>query len=387
MFDFEPTDAQRLIVEQARSFARTRILPLATACDRDASFPRELVQEAWELGFLTSLVPAEFGGRGYSHLDASLIAEELAYGCTGIQMGLTANTLGLAPIGLAGSDEQKKKYLGWAASEPIFGSCAITEPEAGSEVANLATLAVPDGGGSHVLSGTKSWVMNPRAARFFTVFATTDRALRGQGIAAFIVDADSPGLTIGEPDPKQGQRAMETATIQLDAVRVSQDNVLAPAGEGAELAFRTFDIARPELAATAVGLMRRCFDECVQIARTDTVFGAPIASHQLAQAQIAEIAIRVEAATLLARKSAWAQDRGESRSRVSSCAKAYGGDAAVQTTLDALHLTGGAGYLAGHPIEKLVRDAKYFQLSGGGGCAGFASQIQRLMIAASCLKG
>src|SRR5438045_2280020 len=166
MIDFEITEEQKALIETARRFARERIIPVAAACDREARFPRDVFEEAWKIGLVNPTLPAEYGGGGFSDVDSTFITEELAYGCSGIQTSMTANTLGLTPIKLAGSHEQKKKYLGWLASEPIFCSYATTEPAAGSDVAGLQTRAVKDGNGGYVLNGQKAWITNANYASF-----------------------------------------------------------------------------------------------------------------------------------------------------------------------------------------------------------------------------
>src|SRR5215471_13966778 len=217
--DFELSEEQRALIDTARRFTRERIIPIAPKCDHESKFPREVFVEAHKIGLVNPTLPQEYGGAGLSDLDSSLITEELAYGCTGIQTSMTANTLGLTPIKLAGSPEQKKKYLGWMAQEPIFASYATTEPGAGSDVAGMQARAARDGTG-WVLNGTKQFITNASFASFITVFATEDPALRHKGIGAFIVDAGTPGLRIGKHEDKLGQRASDTCQVILEDVKV-----------------------------------------------------------------------------------------------------------------------------------------------------------------------
>jgi acyl-CoA dehydrogenase len=379
MIDFELTEEQRALIETARRFAKERIIPVAKECDREARFPRAVFEEAWKIGLVNPTLPTEYGGAGLSDLDSSLITEELAYGCSGIQTSMTANTLGLTPIKLAGSEEQKKKYLGWLASEPIFASYATTEPAAGSDVAGLQTRAVKDGNGGYVLNGQKAWITNANLASFITVFATEDPALRHKGIGAFIVHKDAKGVKVGTHEDKLGQRASDTAVVMLEDVHVPASQVLALPGYGFKVAMETFNQTRPDIGAIAVGLMRRCLDESVAYAKERKTFGVPIAQHQLVQAMIAEMAIRVEATTLLVRKAAWSLDKGIRNPIVSAYAKAYGADSAMLTALDAVQIFGGNGYVKEYPVEKLMRDAKLLQIYEG------TSQIQRLVIARNVL--
>lgn len=380
MIDFELTEEQKALIDTARRFTRERIIPVAAQCDRESRFPRDVFEEAHKIGLVNPTLPAEYGGAGLSDVDSSFITEELAYGCSGIQTSMTANTLGLTPIRLAGTEAQKKKYLGWLAAEPIFASYATTEPGAGSDVAGLQTKAVKDGSG-WVLNGQKMWITNANMASFITVFATEDASKRHKGIGAFIVPADSPGLKIGKHEDKLGQRASDTAAVTLEDVKVSSDNVLALPGSGFKLAMETFNQTRPDIGAIACGLMRRCLDECVAYAKERKTFGVPIAQHQLVAAMIAEMAIRVEATSLLVRKAAWNLDKGIRNPIVSSYAKAYGADSAMQTAVDAVQVFGGNGFSKEYPVEKLMRDAKILQIYEG------TSQIQRIVIAKHVLGG
>jgi len=379
MIDFDITEEQKALIDTARRFARERIIPVARECDRDARFPRDVFEDAWKIGLVNPTLPAEYGGAGLSDLESAFITEELAYGCSGIQTSMTANTLGLTPIKLGGSAEQKKKYLGWLASEPIFASYATTEPGAGSDVAGLQTRATKDGSGGYVLNGQKAWITNAEFASFITVFATEDPALRHKGIGAFIVHRDAAGVKVGKHEDKLGQRASNTAVVMLEDVKVPAAQVLAQPGHGFKLAMETFNQTRPDIGAIAVGLMRRCLDECVAYAKERKTFGVPIAQHQLIQAMIAEMAIKLEATSLLVRKAAWNLDQGVRNPIVSAYAKAFGADSAMQTALDAVQIFGGNGYVKEYPVEKLMRDAKLLQIYDG------TSQIQRLVIAKNIL--
>jgi len=375
MIDFELTEEQNALIDTARRFTKERIIPVAAACDRDARFPREVFNDAWKIGLVNPTLPTEYGGAGLSDVDSSFITEELAYGCSGIQTSMTANTLGLTPIRLAGTAEQKKKYLSWLAQEPIFASYATTEPGAGSDVAGLQTKAVKQGDGSYVLNGQKCWITNASMASFYTIFASDNPETRHKGIGAFIVHRDAKGLTVGKHEDKLGQRASDTAVVTLEDVHVPAAQVLAPPGHGFKLAMETFNQTRPDIGAIACGLMRRCLDECVAYANQRKTFGKLIAEHQLVQAMIAEMAIRVEATSLLVRKAAWNLDKGIRNPVVSSYAKAYGADSAMATAVDAVQVFGGNGYVKEYPVEKLMRDAKVLQIYEG------TSQIQRIVIA------
>jgi acyl-CoA dehydrogenase len=245
----------------------------------------------------------------------------------------------------------------------------------GSDVAAMQCRATRDGGGDYVLNGVKQWITNASLASFYVVFATGDPAQKHEGIGAFIVERSQSGVRPGRPEDKLGHRASDTASLSLEDVRIPASRVLAAPGRGFKLAMETFNATRPVIGAAAVGIMRRCLDECVAYAKERTTFGVPIATHQLVQAMLAEMKIRIEATTLLVRKAAWSLDCGKKDAVISSCAKAFGADAAMQTALDAVQIFGGYGYVRDYPVEKLMRDAKLLQIFEG------TAQIQRLVIA------
>jgi acyl-CoA dehydrogenase len=379
MFDFEPTEEQRALIDTARRFVRERIIPIAAECDRESRFPKDVFAAAHAIGLVNPTVPEAYGGAGLSDVDATLIHEELAYGCSGIQTSITANTLALTPIKLAGNEAQKKKYLGWLTSEPIHAAYATSEPSMGSDVAGMQCRATRDGAGNYVLNGTKQWITNANLASFYVIFATVDPALKHKGIGAFIVERSQKGITPGRHEDKLGQRASDTAAVVLEDVHVPAAQVLAEPGQGFKLAMETFNQTRPDIGAAGVGIMRRCLDECVAYARERKAFGVPIAQHQLVQAMIAEMQIRIEAASLLVRKASWGLDKGIRDPLVSSCAKAYAADAAMLTATDAVQVFGGYGYVKEYPVEKLMRDAKILQIFEG------TAQVQRIVIARQLL--
>jgi len=378
MIDFELSEEQKALIDTARRFTKERIIPVAAECDRDARFPMDVFQSAWEIGLVNTTCPAEYGGAALGELENAMMTEELAYGCSGIQTSILANTLALTPIKLAGTEEQKKKYLGMLTSEPVMVSYATSEPGAGSDVAGLTTRFTQHGD-DYVITGQKCWITNASYARWYVIFATSDPALRHKGIAAFIVDRDLPGVRPGKKEDKLGQRASDTAVVHLDEVKVPKENLIAPAGAGFKLAMETFNQTRPDIAASAAGVMRRALDESVAYAKERKTFGVPIAQHQLVQAMIADMGIRLEATRLLYQKAAYNLDHGVRDATVSAYAKCFGADSAMQTTLDAVQIFGGNGYVKEYPVEKLMRDAKVLQIYEG------TSQIQRLVIARSLL--
>ncbi len=380
MLDFELTEEQGFLVDTARRFTKDKIIPIAGECDKTHEFPMDVFKEAWELGLVAPNIPEEVGGGGLSELDHVLLTEELAYGCTGIQTSMTANALAATPLIIAGTDQQKKKYLGMLASEPCFAAYALTEPGAGSDAGAISTKAVPDGD-DWVVTGQKCFITNASWARWYLVFATVDTALRHKGIMAFVIDRDAEGVSVGKREDKLGQRASDTSTVNFDEVKVPKENVLAPAGKGFQLAMKTFDRTRPDIGAGACGLMRRALDESVAYALERKTFGKPIGEHQMVQMMLANMAIKYEATRLMVLKAAWMIDQGGKNSLVASYSKAFGADSAMEVAVDAVQVFGGNGYTTEYPVEKLMRDAKILQIYEG------TSQIQRMVIAKNILAG
>ncbi|MBO6934153.1 MAG: acyl-CoA dehydrogenase family protein [Deltaproteobacteria bacterium] len=378
--DFALSSEQKSLVENTRRFVKEKIVPVAAEADQTCKFPKEVFDEAWELGLVAPIIPEEAGGLGMHEMEHVLITEELAYGCTGIQTSMTANALAATPIIVAGNAEQKKKYLGMLTEEPVFAAYAITEPGAGSDAAGIQTKAEKKGD-DWVINGEKCYITNGSWAKWYIVFATVDASKRHGGIMAFIVDRDAEGVSVGKKEDKLGQRASDTATIHFENVVVPKANVLAEAGHGFKLAMQTFDRTRPDIGAGACGLMRRAMDESIEFAKERKTFGVPIAQHQMVQAMLAEMAIKYEATRLLVHKAAWMIDQGSRNSVVASYSKAFGADSAMQVATDAVQVFGGAGYMKEYPVEKLMRDAKILQIYEG------TSQIQRMVIAKNILAG
>lgn len=378
--DFSLTSEQQALVEGAREFVKSKVIPVAAECDQTGKFPTDVFKEAWELGLVGPVIPEAYGGLGLHETEHVLLTEELAYGCTGIQTSMTANVLAATPLIIAGSEEQKKKYLGMLTADPIYAAYAITEPAAGSDAAGIQARAKKVGD-DWVISGEKCFITNGSWASWYIVFATVDPSQRHKGIMAFVVDRESEGLTVGKKEDKLGQRASDTATIAFDEVVVPKQNVIAEAGQGFKVAMQTFDRTRPDIGAGACGLMRRCLDESVAYANERKTFGVPIAQHQMVQHMIAEMAIKYEATRLLVHKAAWQIDQGGRNSLVASYSKAFGADSAMQVATDAVQVFGGNGYIKEYPVEKLMRDAKILQIYEG------TSQIQRMVIARHVLAG
>ncbi len=377
-YDLSLTEEQTALITTARDFTKKEITPVAAHYDEHDEFPKDILRRAFETGLMNVEVPEAYGGLGGSCLDHCLIQEEVAYGCLGFNTSLAANMLGAMPVLVAGTDEQKREWLPRLTEGGEYAAYCCSEPDAGSDVAGLSTRVRRDGG-DYVITGQKRWITNGGVAGWYTVLATFDRGLKHKGIAAFVVDAKSPGVKVGRKENKMGQRASNTCDVLFEDVRVPARNLLGTEDGGFKVAMKTFDRSRPWIAAGAAGVIRRALDESRAYALERKTFGVPIAQHQAIQFILAEMAIAYETTRLLTHKAAWLVDQGDLSSIVSSYAKAYGADAAMRVTTDAVQVFGGYGYTKEYPVEKLMRDAKLLQIYEG------TSQIQRMVIAKNLL--
>ena len=378
--DLRLTEEQQALAQTAREFTRKEVIPRAAHYDETGEFPREIFKKAHDTGLMNVEIPEAYGGLGGSCLDNCLVQEEVSFGCAGINTSMAANSLGATPLLVAGSEEQKKQYLSRLTRELTFCAYCCSEPDAGSDVAGMRTR-VTKHGDEYVLNGQKRWITNGGVASWYTVFATFDPAMKHKGIACFVVDANTPGVKAGRKENKMGQRASNTTDVIFEDVKLPKSALVGPEDGGFKIAMRTFDRSRPWIAATAAGVIRRALEESRAYALERKTFGVPIAQHQAVQFMLAEMAIAYEATRLLTHKAAWMVDQGDLSSIVSSYAKAYGADAAMRCTTDAVQIFGGYGYTKEYPVEKLMRDAKLLQIYEG------TSQIQRVVIARNVLGG
>ncbi len=375
---FALTDEQRMLQKMARDFAREQVAPVAEHYDQTGEFPTAVIQKARAAGLLNPNIPLDYGGGGASLIEECLIAEELAWGCTGISIAILINNLAGIPLILAGSEEQKKKWLGRLIGGQL-AAYALTEPAAGSDVLGIQCTATR-GGDDYVLRGSKTFISNASHSDFFIVFAYTDKAQKHRGISAFIVERERPGFSVGKKFEKMGQRASDTAEIVLDEVAIPQDQRLGNEGQGFIIAMQVFDRSRPTVAASAVGLAQRALDESLKYAKERTSFGVPIAQHQVIGHMLADMAMNIEAARLLTWRAAWQVDQGRPNTKLAAFAKAFAADAAMKIATDAVQIFGGYGYMKEYPVEKLMRDCKVFQIYEG------TSQIQRNIIVRELLR-
>jgi acyl-CoA dehydrogenase len=371
---FALTDEQRDLRALAHEFAEKEIRPRAAEYDENSTHPVDVLAKAHELGLMNIHIPEEFGGPGLSIFDGILIGEELSWGCSGITVSIIANTLGAAPVILAGTEEQKREWLLPLLEEPILCSFALTEPNAGSDVSGIQTTAIREGD-DYVINGSKMFISNAGHAAWMVVFASTDKGKGHRGLSAFIVPADADGFTVEKHLDKMGQRATDTSAVAFQDVKVPAVNRLGEEGEGFKIAMRTLDHTRPGTAIGAVGVARAAYELAVDYSRERVQFGQPIAMNQGVNFLIADMAAEIEAARLLTWQAAWLLDQGVRATLQSSFAKRFASDTAMKVTTDAVQIFGGYGYMKEYPVEKLMRDAKLFQIYEG------TSQIQRLVIA------
>jgi acyl-CoA dehydrogenase len=372
--DFQLTQDQKDIVETVKKFAKNEIIPVAQKMDDEGTFPKEIMKQCWELGFLNTCIPAEYGGVGFSALDGVLISETLAWGCMGINTSFMANDLALLPIAIGGNEEQKKKWLGSFTSEFKIASFCLTEPGNGSDAAGIKTQFT-DKGDHWEINGEKMWITNAGHADLFVVYGTIDPEKRYDGISCLVVEAGTEGIELGKKEDKMGHRSSDTRGIRFNKVKVPKENMLGNPGDGWKIAMKTLDHSRPLVASSAIGGAQRAVDESKKYALERVQFNVPIAKHQAIQMMISDMSMKLEASKLLTYKAAWLLDNGLPNTQVASMAKAYASDSCMQITTDAVQIYGGYGYSKEYPVEKLMRDAKLIQIYEG------TSQIQRLVIA------
>ena len=372
--NFVPNDDQLSLQELARDFARDVVRPASAQHDETTEYPWEVIKQAHEIGLLNTHIPESAGGLELGCLDGIFIGEELAWGCTGISTAIEANGLAQQPVILGGTDAQHQKYLAPMVEEPTMCAYAVTEPGAGSDVQGMKTTAVKTGD-KYIINGSKMWITNAGVADWYFVVALTDpeRKARG-GMTAFIVEKDWDGVFVGKKEMNLGQRCSDTRGITFENVEVPEENVVGQVGDGWKLAMAAFDFTRPGVAAGAVGLARAAMEHSIEYATQRKAFGRPIAQHQAVAFMISEMAMNIDAGRLLCMQAADLKDKGMRNTKQAAFAKAFCADMAMKVATDAVQVFGGYGFSQEYPVEKLMRDAKIFQIYEG------TSQIQRLII-------
>lgn len=374
---FELSDTQKELQNLARKFSREEIIPKAAEYDRTMEYPWDIIKKGWELGLLNAHIPQHCGGLELTCFDDCLITEEIAYGCSALATVFVASSLAQMPLILAGNEEQQKKFLGRLVEEPLVAAYGVTEPGAGSDVNGVKTRAEKKGD-EYIINGQKMWISNGGKATWYFVLARTNpdpKCPAGKAFTGFIVDRDTPGVTPGRKEINMGQRCSDTRGITFEDVRVPKENVLLGEGAGFKIVMGVFDKTRPPVAAGATGLAQRALDEATKYALERKTFGVPIANHQAASFMLADMAIGIETSRLAWMRSAWEIDQGRRNTFYASIAKAHASDVANKCASDAVQIFGGAGFNSEYPVEKLMRDAKIYQIYEG------TNQIQRLVIA------
>jgi len=380
---FEPlSDEQREIRDLIRELARDRIAPRAAEIDKSAEFPWDVVELFRENDVFGILYDEEYGGIGASSLMTLVAIEEVSKVCATSGLIIAVQELGSLGVKLAGSDEQKQRFLPRLASGEWLAAYALTEPGSGSDSAAMRTTARRDGD-TYVLNGGKRFITNAGVAHVYTVFAKTDPDSGHAGISAFVVEADAPGFDVGRIEPKLGIKGSTTGEVFFDDCRIPVDNLLGEEGEGFKIAMRILDRSRPGIGAQALGIAQGATDYALEYAKSRETMGKPIAEHQLIAGKLADMETRCEAARgLLYRCGQLIDDgaEGSALTKISAMSKLYCSDVAMDVTVDAVQILGGYGYIQEYPVERMMRDAKITQIYEG------TNEIQRLVIAREMVK-
>ena len=381
MLDYFLTDEQKEIRALARQVAEEKIVPVREKYDRENQFAWELVKVFAETGLTSVYISKEYGGLGGGVFDLILVIEELSRACGGIALSIAATALGVFPIQMFGTPQQRSKYLPDVAAGKKLAAFSITEPSSGSDIGYILTRAEKKGD-HYVLNGNKQWVSNGGEADIYTVIASTDPSKGPRGASAFIVEKGFEGFSFGKKEDKMGIRSSATRTLIFEDCKVPKENLLGKEGRGFVIALKNFDHGRPGVAAQAIGIAQGALDIAAAYAKDRKQFGKAIASFQAIQMMLADMATQIEAARALNYAVVRAIDasKGARFTKEASMSKLFASDMAMKVTTDAVQILGGYGYMKDYPIEKMMRDAKITQIYEG------TNQIQRNMIAASLLK-
>jgi alkylation response protein AidB-like acyl-CoA dehydrogenase len=376
------TEEQREIRDLVRTLARERVAPRAAEIDKTSEFPWDLVELFREHEIFGILYDEEYGGLGASALMTLVAIEELSKVCATTGLILAVQELGSLGLKLAGTDQQRERYLPRLATGEWLCAYALTEPGSGSDSAAMRTQARREDGG-YVLTGSKRFITNAGVADLYTVFAKTDPEAGHPGISAFLVESEAPGFEVGRIEPKMGIKGSTTGEIFFNDCRVSADNLLGEEGDGFRIAMRILDRSRPGIGAQGLGLAQGATDYALEYARSRETMGKPIAQHQLIAAKLADMETRCEAARGLLYKVGIMIDEDapeEELTKISAMAKLFCTDVAMEVTTEAVQILGGYGYMQEYPLERMMRDAKITQIYEG------TNEIQRLVIAREMLK-
>ncbi len=378
--DFSLSKKEQLFLKMIREFAEKEVKPLAAEIDEMERFPTETVEKMAKLGIMGITVPQEYGGAGGSYLMYAMAVEELSRVCATTGVVVSAHTsLCAAPIQYFGTAEQKAKYLPPLAKGEAIGAFGLTEPNAGTDAAGQQTVAIEDGD-SYILNGTKIFITNAEYASIYVIIAMTDKSQGTRGISAFIVEAGTPGFTIGKKEKKLGIRGSATCELIFENCRIPKENLLGKVGGGFKVAMWTLDGGRVGIASQALGIAQGALDETVKYTKERKQFGKSISQFQNTQFQLADLEVKVEASRLLVYKAASLEDAKQPFSVAAARAKLYAAETAMEVTTKAVQFHGGYGYTREYPVERMMRDAKITEIYEG------TSEVQRMVIAASLLK-
>ena len=382
VMDFNLTREQRDIRKAAREFAEGEFPEIAQACDQEEKYPRDLVKKAAELGFIGLNLPEKYGGSGYGYLEKCIVSEEFWRVDPGLGSVLISATFGADMIELYGREEQKKKYLiPLTRGEVVMGS-AITEPDAGSDVSAVRTMAVKDGN-DYVINGSKIFITNGTVASYFMVICLTDPqdSSRHNRHSVILVESDREGFEANKLRHKLGIRASDTAELSFKDVRVPQANLIGEEGKGFYQFMEFFNRTRIHVGAEGVGIAQGAMEKAIKYAKGRRQFGQPLGAFQAIQFKIAEMATLVRAARNLVYEAAWKADKGEPDRKLTAMAKWFAGETAVRVAEEAIQIHGGYGYMAEYDVERFYRDAKIIEIYEG------TKEIEKLIIARALLKG
>lgn len=380
MVDFSLEPKQIEIQEKVRDFALRKMIPNARKYDESAEFPWAIVKKAYEEGLMNGPIPVEYGGNGHNIFESALSSEELGAGCVGIGICMDANTLALTPLLLGASEEQKKRFFGQIVEAKGVAAYALTEPNAGSDVAGIKSTAILHGD-KYILNGQKRFITNGAVSEFITVFAMVNPEKGARSLSAFVVPTKSAGVKIVSNLKKMGQRASVQTEFIFEDVEIPKENLIGGEGQGFILAMKTFERTRTGVAALSVGNARAAYETSRDWAKNRIQFGKPITANQGVSFMLADMATEVEAARLITWHSAWAYDNGQkSKNLLSAMCKLYASDVAMRVTTDAVQVMAGEGYSTDFLVEKMMRDAKLCQIYEG------TNQVQRLVIGKGILR-
>ena len=378
--DYFLTEEQVMIRDLARQVAQEKIKPVAAKYDESDEFPWEVMKQLAEMDFFRIYLEEAYGGMNAGAMGLAIVTEELSRACGGIAASYASSMLGIMPLQIAGTDEQKKKYFPDFGDGKMLAAFALTEPEAGSDAGNIKTTAMKDGN-NYVLNGVKHFITNGGVAQFYTVIAMTNPKKGSRGASAFIVEKDTPGFSFGKKEDKMGIRASATTELIFEDCRIPEENLIGKEGMGFVVAMRTLDRSRPGVAAQAVGIAQGALDHALEYSRQRVQFGQPISSFQAIQFKLADMATQIEAARALTYSVARMIDNGISDyAKEAAMAKLFASDVAMAVTVEAVQILGGFGYMKEYPVEKYMRDAKITQIYEG------TNEIQRNVIGKHLIK-